>query len=142
MSGQSYCDSATALEHRQEEAEKPKGKKRAKGKAPAKSKKSGDGGDDDDDGAEDEEESEEAKREYKTRVPDKAIEAFGGKLVNTKALCKLLGCRPESVTRMIAQRDGLPHIRIGARNWFDPEAVFEWFKKQEVQKNPTKRNKR
>ncbi|MEI9992079.1 MAG: hypothetical protein WDM86_18835 [Rhizomicrobium sp.] len=70
------------------------------------------------------------------RVKDQPMELFDGRLVNSKAICKILQCGPYRLSMMIGLPDGMPFIRIGARNWFDPEAVLTWLKTRQDQKNP------
>jgi hypothetical protein len=80
----------------------------------------------------------ETTRAYKTRVPDGAVELFDGKLVNRRCLAeKYLHCPAERVSKMIHL--GLPHIKIGARLWFDPDAVLAWFKQRETQNNQNRK---
>lgn len=76
-----------------------------------------------------------------TRVRDGAIQLFDGKLVNTVRMCEILQCPPDRLRRMIAMPDGLPRIKIGARYWFNPDAVLAWLSARQSQANPTRRKR-
>lgn len=77
----------------------------------------------------------------KKRQPDGDLALFGGKLVNRQRIAKDLNVSPERVSAMIAMPDGLPHIRMGLRYYFDPEAVLAWFLKRQTQNNPSRSKK-
>ena|SRR5438105_3201948 len=77
-------------------------------------------------------------RAYKTRVRDGEIELFGGELVNRKKMLEILKCPSCRLSSMMAQENGLPFIRLGARVWFAPDAVMAWMKSLQTQANPTR----
>lgn len=82
------------------------------------------------------------KEQKRTRIKDGPIELFGGKLVNTKRMCEILKCPPDRLRQMMALPNGLPRIKIGARYWFDPNAVLAWLTARQSQANPMRRNRK
>jgi hypothetical protein len=77
-------------------------------------------------------------RAYRTRVRDGKIELFNGALVNRAKMLEILQCPSGRLTSMMSRENGLPHIRIGGRIWFDPDSVKAWMKNLETQANPTR----
>lgn len=80
-------------------------------------------------------------RAYKTREKDGSVDLFDGRLVNRQRMAEMLKCPLTRISAMMNMPNGLPHIRIGARYWFDPEAVLAWFKEKQTQANPDRKRR-
>ena len=76
-----------------------------------------------------------------TRVKDGSLDLFDGRLVNRERMAEILKCPLPRISAMMKLPNGLPFIRIGARYWFDPEAVLAWFKEKQTQANCTNRKR-
>lgn len=50
-----------------------------------------------------------------------------------------LNCSTRTVSRYMAEPDGLPHVRVGGRTLFRLEAVRHWLERREHHPNPIRR---
>lgn len=58
-----------------------------------------------------------------------------GGYIGRHALAEAFGVTPRTITRWIAQPDGLPYVKVGSRTMFRVDAVREWLASRERHPN-------
>ena len=60
--------------------------------------------------------------------------------VDRSQLAEKLNCSTRTISRYMAEPDGLPYVRVGGRTLFRLETVRRWLERREHYPNPTRRS--